>query len=576
MKGTIVLSEFVDELNERMEEKFPGRLHQAFVDWYVQAEFGNVKWHFTDDSNDGGIDAIVWRPDEKPPVVLIQSKFTKNLGNSPLPPNAYRKFRSAVEAFYARGDAFDEFIQGTRDDLKPLYRRAFAQLSGMQNWTTEKRAFRLITTHKRCARGEFHLIPKENFYYFDDIHALYSQYRKGATPKARPFCLTVRDKLCYRDPKRRVTSYLFNAQAADFRRYLQDNDVARLVARNIRYDLGGRIKHSIKETYEDRPHDFWYLHNGLTIVCDDFTEKNQEATLTNPSVINGAQTLYALSSSTAHGSPALVTVRVIVRGSEHQGPAEDDKWLQGVIRGVNTQNRVNADDFRSNEPEQIELQNRFRDHRVFYERKRGEWSEYRNEPRFRNYERVSLRLLGQALAAVSEEDGSGVLVVKRGVEDLFGDPMYKRLFPSRVAVGQRFEKYYLTYRLYRLLAGYGYRTTKDYRRQHHGFWNALWLLYRGMTSIPHFYGKVHVRQIKEIFDRFESRGWLGVHARKVVRQLTRAVWSAWYQGRKKDPEHWTANNFFKEKYGNRQLVLRAQPMMKAALRELGRAVVSGK
>jgi hypothetical protein len=574
MKGSIVLSEFLDELAERAENKFSGKLHQAFVDWYVQAEFGNVKWHFTDDASDGGIDAIVWRPDERPSVVLIQSKFTKHLNGSALAPIAYRKFLAAVEAFHDQGDAFDVFLRGTRDNLKSLYRRAYDQLSAMGHWAVEKRAFRLITTHKRGSRGEFDLIPKENFQYFDEIHALYAQYRKGATPRARPLRLTVRDKLCYRDPKRRVTSYLFNARAADFCRYLQDNDVARLVARNIRYDLGGRIKRSIKATYENRPHDFWYFHNGLTIVCDDFTEKNQEAVLTNPSVINGAQTLYALNSSTAQLSPALVTIRVIVRGPNHHGAAADDEWLQSVIRGVNTQNRVNADDFRSNEPEQIELQSRFRDYRVFYERKRGEWSEYRNEPRFRSFERFSMRLLGQALAAVSDANGAGVLVVKRGVDDLFGDKMYRALSPSRGAVSRRFERYYLTYRLYRFLANYGYRTTKDARRQQHGFWNALWLLYRGMTTIPHFYNQVDVRQIKEAIDRFESRGRLGVHARKVVRQLTKAVWSAWYQGRKRDPEHWTANNFFKEKYGNRQLVLRAQPKMKAALRELGRAVMS--
>jgi hypothetical protein len=176
---------------------------------------------------------------------------------------------------------------------------------------------------------------------------------------------------------------------------------------------------------------------------------------------------------------------------------------------------------------------------------------------------------------VSERDGAGVLVVKRGVEDVFAERMYRTLFPSRTAVNRRFERYYLTYRLYRLLANYGYRTTKDARRQHHGFWNALWLFHQGVTTIPHFYGKVDVRQIKDSFDRFESRGRLGVHARKVVRQLTRAVWSAWYHGRKKNPDHWTANNFFKEKYGNRQLVLRAYPKVKAALRGLGRAVVSG-
>ncbi len=92
MKGNIVLAEFLDELTERAGEKLPGQLHHTFVDWYVEAEFGNVKWHFTDDASDG--DAIVWRPDDTPPVILIQSKFSKHLNASPLGRIAYREFRS--------------------------------------------------------------------------------------------------------------------------------------------------------------------------------------------------------------------------------------------------------------------------------------------------------------------------------------------------------------------------------------------------------------------------------------------------------------------------------------------------
>lgn len=102
---------------------------------------------------------------------------------------------------------------------------------------------------------------------------------------------------------------------------------------------------------------------------------------------------------------------VIVRSNNKDEHIEDDDWSQQVIRGVNTQNRVRSYDFRSNEPEQIELQNRFRDLKIFYERKRGEWAEYRNEPRYRGFDKVSLKTLGQMLGATSEKDGQGVLLV---------------------------------------------------------------------------------------------------------------------------------------------------------------------
>src|SRR5437016_849465 len=212
MNRPLLIKEFLDEISERAETHFRGRLHQAFLSWYIEAEFGRVEWSFTDDVNDGGIDAVVRRPDDVPPVVLIQSKFTERVGSSRLPKSAYRDFRSVVDAFHHRGDEFDEFLSPVRDDLRRIYRRAFDRLTELNNWLNEKKAFRLVTTANKRPGGEFDRIPRDNFVYADTVLRLYEQYRKGATPKARPLQLTIEDKLSYKDRRRGVTSYLFNAQ----------------------------------------------------------------------------------------------------------------------------------------------------------------------------------------------------------------------------------------------------------------------------------------------------------------------------------------------------------------------------
>lgn len=51
LKREILVGEFLDLLRERAEEKFNGKIHQAFVDWYIDAEFGRVDWRFTDDGH---------------------------------------------------------------------------------------------------------------------------------------------------------------------------------------------------------------------------------------------------------------------------------------------------------------------------------------------------------------------------------------------------------------------------------------------------------------------------------------------------------------------------------------------
>ena len=452
----LLIGEFLDLLRERAEEKYNGKIHQAFVDWYIDAEFGRVDWKFTDDVNDGGIDAVIWLPDEKPSVAILQSKFSESIGRAMLSSSAYSEFNKVAEAFYWKGDNFEEFLANVRSDVRRIYRKAVGKFEEVSDWRIEKKAFRLVTTHKRRPGERIERLSSDIFNYSEDILRLYDQYRRGATPRARPLELHIEDKLQYKDPRRNVTSYLFNAPLADFRKYLEKTDVARLVARNIRYNLGGKIGRTIRKTYEKAPLDFWYFHNGITIICDGMTEYNGVATLVNPSVINGAQTLYAVSESSKRKSPALVSARVVVRGPDGDQPAEDDVWLQNVIRGVNTQNRVKAADFWSNEPEQFELQHKFRAMGVFYERKRGEWKEYRNEPRYRNFGSISLPELGQVLTAISDDTGEGVLLVKQGEDEVFAEKHYRSLFPSRSKIARRFEKIYLAYSLQAFLCNCGY------------------------------------------------------------------------------------------------------------------------
>src|SRR5258706_2872718 len=139
MTGKLLTEELLDELAQRADNRFRGRLHQAFGDWYIEAEFGAVKWEFTDDANDGGIDAVVWRPGDTPSVVLIQSKFSERVDGGQLGIGAYREFDKALEAFYYHGDGFDEFLGRVRDDLRPIYRKACDRLTSTGTWAQHKK-----------------------------------------------------------------------------------------------------------------------------------------------------------------------------------------------------------------------------------------------------------------------------------------------------------------------------------------------------------------------------------------------------------------------------------------------------
>jgi hypothetical protein len=122
----LLAKEFIESLEERAEKNFKGRLDQAFIDWYVEAEFGQLDWKFTDGAKDGGIDAVIWRKsDDKPPVIILQSKFSEKVGAQKLAKTAYQDFRRVVEAFHRRDEAFDEFLEEVAPEIRKVYLKAF-------------------------------------------------------------------------------------------------------------------------------------------------------------------------------------------------------------------------------------------------------------------------------------------------------------------------------------------------------------------------------------------------------------------------------------------------------------------
>ncbi len=131
----------------------------------------------------------------------------------------------------------------------------------------------------------------------------------------------------------------------------------RLFSANVRDYLGSRrsdanINHGIKCTAEGEPANFWTYNNGLTILVHDYkrnTKKNKPIlTVRGLSIVNGAQTTGAIGSLRRSPDPlAIVPARFVKTTSED--------IIHNVIQFNNSQNRVTASDFRSNDRTQKRL-----------------------------------------------------------------------------------------------------------------------------------------------------------------------------------------------------------------------------
>src|SRR5439155_11928114 len=114
-------------------------------------------------------------------------------------------------------------------------------------------------------------------------------------------------------------------------RSLFDLNVRRELSPNrVRKELDGAINRQ-----QDHPN-FVAFHNGLTVVCDEFSTDNGQVTVTNPSVVNGAQSAVAFHSNAPALSDDLrVIVKFVACGTQSQLSRE-------VGRRSNMQNPVNA------------------------------------------------------------------------------------------------------------------------------------------------------------------------------------------------------------------------------------------
>lgn len=240
--------------------------------------------------------------------------------------------------------------------------------------------------------------------------------------------------------------YVALARLADYFSFIDDSGTIRryIFEGNVR-DFGGAIEvnRQIGESLENpSAPQFWWLNNGVTIVCSKITVMNQRFYLDNPLIVNGLQTSMVLHASFAAGSvsdsdPRLILVRVI--------EASDPVVLDQIIRSTNSQTPVSAASLHATDRIQRDIEKYFLTAGLHYDRRKNF---YRNQGKASD-SIVSIPYLAQAIMAIglSQPDDARArpsTLIKRESE-------YKRVFNPKldleiyhwIAVTQRAVDQYL-------------------------------------------------------------------------------------------------------------------------------------
>ncbi len=220
------------------------------------------------------------------------------------------------------------------------------------------------------------------------------------------------------------SAYSTAINAIDLYRLYKKNK-EKIFSANVRDYLGSRssdsnINHGIKKTIENEHNNFWAYNNGLTILTHGFRYSKNLITLNGISIVNGAQTTGAIGSlKKLPNKNAKVQARFIAVNGDNNSLIED------IIRYNNSQNKVEAADFRSTDRVQKRLKDEFNSipDAEYEGGRRGSTSDaIRRRPNL-----LSSYSVGQALAAfhgepiVAYNKKAGIWVNNKTYDKLFND-----------------------------------------------------------------------------------------------------------------------------------------------------------
>lgn len=162
------------------------------------------------------------------------------------------------------------------------------------------------------------------------------------------------------------------ASASDIAKIVNADTSGAIFDSNIRRFLGESraVNADISKTCSEAAtsYQFWFLNNGITIICDKFDPTtdpdNAHVKVTNFQIINGCQTATALAVADARGVLKADT-RVLLRIYETNDPALIDK----IVLTTNNQNKISSRDLKANDSVQIEMEEAFARFDYLYESK---------------------------------------------------------------------------------------------------------------------------------------------------------------------------------------------------------------
>ena len=353
----------------------------------------------TDGSQDRGIDAVIIPDTDQPTVVhffQVKCVETFDKADNNFPSLEIDKLLSFI------GDLLRK-DPGLENTCNPLLWGKVQEIwdafqHGVPKFTVHLVGNQAPLTPGEQARLESSLSPYRNFnvrhHTLESIARLILEAKKPRIDRK----LQLVDDQYFERVDGNIRGLIGTIQGSDLCRMIADpEDPARplleIFQENVRVYLTQKNKINKRifdSALSESNAEFWYLNNGITMICDHFEYPPRTRApileMLNVQIVNGGQTSNALFEAFQQNPEQCRNVLVLVRVYETKRTEISAK----IAESTNSQTPIRSRDLRSNDDVQRKLEESFRDLGLFYERK---GNQYRDQPR---HLRVDALSAGQA------------------------------------------------------------------------------------------------------------------------------------------------------------------------------------
>lgn len=348
--GQIDMSDVVNEPMEQRRAKWLSRAVAAYaVMSLTGAEAAMAGASVTDCYHDQGIDAVYFSaPDNS--LYLVQSKWHQS-GSGSLALGEAHKFLDGVKAIIGGTyGGFDDKIKKREIEIQGVLMRSDVRIilvvahTGKDPLGAEVEAPLRRYIKDQNNVGDEEVFSLETF----DLGRIYASLRR-APGRSIDLDVILTEWATVGSPSRAYYGQVKVSEIATWAQYGRQ-----LFDRNLRFYRGlTEVNESIEDSLASAPDRFWYLNNGITVLCTKLVKKHANGDkrdwgifeCSGVSVVNGAQTVgviweMARKTQDVHkDSVATVQARFISLENCPEG------FDRNLTKATNTQNRIENRDF---------------------------------------------------------------------------------------------------------------------------------------------------------------------------------------------------------------------------------------